>query len=38
MNTLTFLLSTKLALLSSNYGQIEMLRPGRMPHLNRGVL
>ena len=27
-----------LALLTSGYGQIEMLRPGRMPHLTKGVL
>ena len=33
-----FVPAPELALLSSNYGQIEMLRPGRMPHLNRGVL
>ncbi|EBR5323689.1 hypothetical protein B0F00_24580 [Salmonella enterica subsp. enterica serovar Virchow] len=33
-----FVPAPELALLSSNYGQIEMLRPGRMPHLKGGAL
>lgn len=33
-----FVPAPELALLTSGYGQIEMLRPGRMPHLTKGVL
>lgn len=33
-----FIPAAELALLTAGYGQIEMLRPGRMPHLNKGVL
>ena len=33
-----FVPSPELALLTNGYGQIEMLRPGRMPHLKGGAL